>query len=104
MEAAEEHLIAVKVHETAKGAVIGACDIELLGKRLSDGELKLHISEEFYFGKRSSLEELVKLLEGCLTANLVGEKTVKAYCKANPEAEECIIVVDGIPHLQVYRL
>mgnify|MGYP001113423664 CR=1 FL=1 len=99
-----EELIAVKVHETAKGAVVGACDIELLGKSLSEGELKLHISEEFYFSKRARPEDLVKLLEGCLTANLVGERVVKAYCKANPEAEECIIVVEGVPHLQVYRL
>ncbi len=96
--------IAVKVHESEKGRIIGACDIELLGRSLNEGELTVHISEEFYFGRHATPEEIIELLDKCLSANLIGKRVVGAYCKANPDAENHIMFVDGVPHLQIYRL
>lgn len=103
METAEKH-IALKVHETERGPIMGACDVEVLGKRLVDGELELEISENFYFERHVSPEEFLEVLESCMTANLVGEKTVGAYCKKNPDAEAAVVSIKGVPHLQIYTL
>ncbi len=105
METAEEHLgIAVKVHETPKGRVVGACDRELVGRRLSEGELLLEISERFYSQMAAGPAELLEIIEGCMTANLVGERTVAAYCAENPDAIEAVKRIGGVPHLLVFHL
>jgi len=103
METAEKH-IALKVHDTEKGSIVGACDVEVLGKKLAEGDIVLEISEEFYFDRHVSLDELLDALDGCMTANLVGEKAVNAYCDKNPDAKEAVISIKGIPHLQVFTL
>ena len=103
METAEAH-IALRVHETERGQIIGACDIEVLGKTLSEGDLRIEINESFYFEKKATLSELMDIISDCATANLVGEKTVTAYCENNPEAKGSVRLIDGVPHLQVFRL
>jgi len=98
-----EH-IAVKVHKTEKGAVLGACDPELLGKKLRHGETIVEIKESFYFEKHVSPDELAELISGCVTANLMGKRAVDAYCTAHPGAKEGIRLVGGVPHLLVFSL
>jgi hypothetical protein len=100
----ESDKIAVKVHKTESGVVIGACDAHLVGKRLKEKGLLLEIREEFYFERHATPDELSELLEECVTANLVGEKAVEAYCKKNPEARAVLVNIGGVPHLQVYQL
>ncbi len=96
--------IAVKVHRTAKGDVIGACDAHLVGKRLAENELRLEISKEFYFERHASEEEFAEIVESCMTANIVGEKAVESYCKKNPAARGAVRRICGVPHLQVFRI
>jgi len=96
--------IAVKVHNTEKGAIIAACDVELLGKKLKHGEAIVEIRECFYFDRHIDSEELAGLVEGCMTANIIGKKAVEAYCKANLESKGNVISVGGVPHLIVFRL
>ncbi len=104
MEAAEERLISVSIHKTGKGAVVAACDAELLGRAFSDGELRLKLREEFYSGERMAPEKLAELLEECFTANLVGERAVKAYCANRPSAAESVMRIGDVPHLHIYSL
>ena len=101
METAEKP-IAIKVHETEKGTVVGACDIEHLGKTLDHEEISL--SEDFYHEKYVSVKELVKHLEVCYTANLFGKRAIQGYCEKNPDAKDYVIEISGIPHLQIYKL
>ncbi len=103
METSEKH-ISVRVYETEKGRVVAACDRELIGKMLREGEMRLEIKREFYFEKFVSSEELAELIEGCFTANLVGERTTSAYCDINPDARRSIISVEGVPHMQIFLL
>lgn len=104
METCETHLIAVKVHKTESGAVVGACDASLLGKKFKEGSLKLEVTKEFYFERHTTAEELADLLEDCMAANLVGEKSVGAYCEKNPDAKASVMKIKGVPHLQVFKL
>jgi len=97
-------LIAVKIHRTDKGNVIGACDSHLLGKKISEGGLVMEISKEFYFERHATGEELSLMLEECMTANLVGEAAIAAYCKNKPDAKGLIRKIGGVPHLQVFEL
>lgn len=96
--------IAAKIHDTERGAVVAACDMDILGKRLTEGKLTVEVSKEFYFEKNVDREELLKHIDSAVTANLIGEKAVGAYCKKNPHAEDCVILIAGVPHLQVFEI
>jgi hypothetical protein len=100
----DKSAIAVKVHETAGGTVIGACDTHLVGKKLVEKGLRIEISKEFYFERHASEEELVEIIETCMTANIVGEKAVESYCRKNPDARGAVRKICGVPHLQVFRI
>ena len=104
MRRMEGDKIAVKVHKTENGVVIGACDAHLVGKRLKEKGLLLEIRKEFYFERHSTPEELSELLDECVTANLVGEMAVEVYCRKNPEARAVLVNIGGVPHLQVFQL
>lgn len=99
-----EKKIAVKAHETDKGVVVAACDAHLVGKKLKEGKLTIEVSERFYFERHAGEEELVEMIEGSMTANLIGEKAIGAYCKKNPAAKSGVRKVGGVPHLQVFNL
>jgi len=99
-----EKPIALKAHDTGSGIVIGACDAHLLGKKIREKGLVLELSKEFYFERHATADELSALVEECITANLVGEIAVGAYCKKNPGAKAAIRKVGGVSHLQVYQL
>lgn len=96
--------IAVKVHNSEKGMIIAACDVELLGKKLRHGETVVEIRECFYLEKHIDPEELAGLVESCMSANIIGKKAIEAYCKANPGSKDCVISVGGVPHLLVFRV
>ena len=96
--------IAVKAHETGEGIIVGACDAHLVGKKLKEGKLTLDISERFFFERHAGEDELIELIKGCITANLVGETAIGAYCRKNPHAKGNVKKVGGVPHLQVFNL
>jgi hypothetical protein len=99
-----KELIAVKVHETDEGIVIGACDLDLLGKTFKEDDITLELVEEFYSDKQLTIEELLEIIESSITANLVGKKLISAYCEENPNFESSVKTVEGVPHLHVFRL
>ncbi len=93
-----------KIHVAGAKTVLAACDAELIGKTLKFGEVDFHISEGFYKGKRVSEEGLSKLLDEHNNINLVGKKVVSVALKKDLISERAIIKIEGIPHVQIYRL
>ncbi|OIO28173.1 DUF424 domain-containing protein [Candidatus Micrarchaeota archaeon CG_4_10_14_0_2_um_filter_60_11] len=97
-----------RVHERfeADGSVTrvaAVCDAKLLGKKFESGgrvlDLKVHRS--FYEGKRASAKEVLELLGGCKSANLVGEKAVACGKKAFGRAPS--YKIKGVPVLLVFK-
>jgi hypothetical protein len=96
--------IAAKVHKTEKGHIAGVCDARLIGKKLEGEGVSLDITERFYFEKHIEPDDVHVLVEGCMSANIVGPEAVNAYCKKNPEAKGCVKHIGGVPHLLVFKL
>lgn len=89
---------------TDKGTIVAACDLELLGDSYAEDGVKLDISEGFYGGEELELHEVVAHLQDFFTANLVGNELVEALVDEGvvnpPEVDE----VDGIKHVQLFRV
>ena len=94
----------VKIHKSEHTEIVAACDESLLGKKIRDGDLELHITKEFYKGDLKSKEEVIKLLKSAQSANLIGEESVSAGIEAKIISEESIATVGGVKHAQFYTV
>jgi hypothetical protein len=96
-------IFSVKKHISQGHILIAACDLELLGKTLEDGDLCIEVREGFYGGEKVDEAILYRLLEMSTMANLVGKKAVGIAIKMGLVDEECVITVKGIPHAQALK-
>ncbi len=94
----------LKVHRRGKDVVVAACDEELLDRTIKCGELKLHISRNFYGTEICNEEEFLAALRLCTSANLIGKKTIDIAMKAGFIRIEGVMDIDGIPHAQLYKI
>lgn len=92
------------IRKTEKGLLVAAADAELIGDRYEDDGVTLHVRETFYGDEPIEIETLVDALDGCFTANLVGPELIDALIAAGAVEEDEVKTVDGVPHVQLYRL
>ena len=95
--------IRVKVHRRGGDVLIAACDGDLIGRKLKDGELRLEVSDEFYGGDRGDEEMLLNRLAMASMANLVGEKVCRIAAEHDYIDRECVMTIEGVPHAQMVR-
>jgi hypothetical protein len=94
----------LKIYKNGGHVLVAACDKELLGKKLKHGNTLVEISRAFYEGEYVSEEELQKALQGATTANLFGEKTIKCAVKCGFIDPDSVIMIDYVPHAQIFRI
>lgn len=94
----------VKIHRSADSEVVAVCDKELIGKKLTSGELFLKVSETFYKGELKDKNEVKKLLKGAMNINLVGKESVGLGVELGLIDKENIIMFKDIPYAQALVL
>ena len=92
--------IYMKVYNISNEILVAACDAELVGKTLREGEIEFHISKEFYVDVLGDEEMLKKHLAKATIANLVGHRAVKCGIEMGLIDEENILKIEGVPHAQ----
>jgi hypothetical protein len=97
-------MFSVKVHQVGGETLVACCDLELLGKRLGDDELDLHVSSSFYGGQTVDEDAMMRLVGEATSANLIGDRTVELALRQGLVDEANIIEVGGVKHAQVYTL
>ncbi len=104
-------MIWVKVHTRVfKGqtrVVIAACDARLLGKVLEGKggiRIDLKVHRKFYEGEKVDGEQLQVILKNAGNVNLLGVETIKAAAKVLPIKLVHAKIIDGVPHIQFYRI
>lgn len=91
-------MIFVKFHEN----VISFCDEELIGKTFEDVKHSLHVSERFYRGKGMNRKKVIEVLQNATSMNLVGKKVVALALKQGFITKEDVLIIQGVPHVQIY--
>ncbi len=97
-------MVSYCVYDQQGEKLLAACDKNLLGKTLVEGELHLEVKESFYGGGEMDLEDLVDYFKSSTIANLVGEKTVNKAIDLGFGYEEDILMIQGVPHIQIVRM
>ena len=93
-----------KVHKVGGEVLVACCDADMLGKRLREGDLELHISESFYGGENVDAKRLMEMMAEATSANLIGDKVVKLAVNEGIIEESGILDVCGTSHAQLFNL
>lgn len=92
--------ILLKVHESYRW-VVAVCDLDVFGRKLSDGKRVLDVSGDFFRGENLSDEEVEREIVRCnnedATFNFVGEKSVNIAKRLGLVKSDGIVKIDGVP-------
>ena len=94
----------LKTFSTEKGLMVACCDEELMGKTFREGKLRLSLEPGFYGDSVCGLGEALVLLERAEILNLVGKTVIDAAIIKGIVHPDAVILISGIPHVQVMRL
>jgi uncharacterized protein len=95
-------MFSVKVHRVGGEVLVACCDDELLDKKLSEGDINIHISRRFYGGEKVDADGLSKALTEATVANLMGDAVVGLAIEKGLVEESGVVEVCGIKHAQLF--
>ena len=93
----------VKVSDYQKNMMINMCDAELVGKNVIDGELEIHINENYYGKQLVDKSEAISLLKSASIMNLVGKETISLATELGIGSESGIKIISDIPFLIIFN-
>ncbi len=87
-----------------KGTIlVNICDEELVGRTVSEGQLSVHLSREFYSGEVVDMGEALRLIRTCSIVNLAGIRSVALAVYNKVGAPEAIREIEEVPFLMIYK-
>jgi len=93
----------VKVSDYQKNMMLNMCDAELMGKDIVDGELEIHINENYYGKQLVDKNEAISLLKSASVMNLVGKETISLATDLGIGSESGIKIISDIPFLIIFN-
>ncbi len=94
----------VRVSNYQKNTMLNICDAELLGKKIIQDELNMHISQSYYGEKLVEKEEAKSLLKNSSIINMVGKETVSLSIELGIGSENGIKIISDVPFLIVFKI
>ncbi len=93
----------VRVSNYQENAMLNICDAELLGKKINQDELNMHISEKYYGEKLVEKEEAKSLLKNSSIINMVGKNAVSLSIELGIGSENAIKTISDVPFLIIFK-
>ncbi|PHY04583.1 MAG: hypothetical protein CK526_01845 [Thaumarchaeota archaeon] len=93
----------VRISDYQQNKMINMCDAELIGKNIVDGDLKIHISENYYGKHIVNKDEAVSLLKSASIMNLVGKETISLAIDLGIGSESGVKIISDIPFLIIFN-
>ena len=97
-----DNSIIAKMYRKDGATVLAACDADVLGKTLKGGDINVTVSEGFFGTQEVSGEELIIMLGQSSTMNLFGKNTIAIAVDNGYVEGDNVMMIDGIPHVQIY--
>ena len=84
--------------------LLAICDCELLGRTLREGKIVFHVKDDFYNGRKASVEEAIGMIDNSTIVNLVGKCCVEKAIAKGYVHPEAVLKIEGVPHAQIVKL
>lgn len=96
-------IYAARTTKYSDSLMISVCDADLVGKTLSQGEMVISLSRDYFQEEVIEKEKAADLLNKCSIANLVGEKIVTLAISMGLAKEVSVKRICGIPFLMIFK-
>ena len=83
--------------------LINICDVDLIGKTLNEGRLKMHISREYFGGQIVDSSEALQMMKNSSIVNLAGRRAVEIALANKLAAKQAVRLIEGVPFLMIYK-
>ncbi len=83
--------------------LINICDVDLIGKTLSEGKLQMHISRDYFGGQVVDSEEALQMMKQSSIISLAGQRAVEIALANKLGAEQAVRRIAGVPFLMIYK-
>ena len=97
-------LFSVRITNYQNNLMLNICDAPLLGKKLVENKLKMHISESYYGERLVEKDEAENLLKKCSSINMVGKETISLSLSLGIGTQQSIKTIDSVPFLIVFKM
>jgi hypothetical protein len=84
--------------------MLNICDAELLGKKIIEGDLTMHISENYYGERFVEKDEAESLLNTSPIINMAGKETVSLALKLGIGSKDAVKIVSDVPFLIIFNM
>jgi len=84
-------------------SLINICDLDLIGRTLNEGKLKMHISREYFGGQIVDGAEALRMMNASSIVNLAGKTAVDIALANKLGAEKAVRLIEGVPFLMIYK-
>jgi len=93
----------VNLKKAGRNVLLAVCDCELLGRTLREGKIVFHIKDEFYNGRKATVEEAMGMIDNSTIVNLVGKCCVEKAIAEGYVHPDAVLNIEGIPHAQIVK-
>jgi len=94
----------VRTTNYQKQSMLNICDADLLGKKIIEGDLTMHISENYYGERFVEKEEAESLLKNSSIINMAGKETISLSLKLGIGSENAVKIVSDVPFLIIFNM
>jgi len=94
----------VNLKKVGRNVLLAICDCELLGRTLREGKIVFHVKDEFYNGRKATVEEAIEMIDNSTIVNLVGAVCVEKAVAKGYVHPEAVLKIEGVPHAQIVKL
>ncbi len=70
---------------------------------MAEGQLRVHLSKEFYSGEVVDRGEALRLIRTCSIVNLAGSRSVSLAVDNRVGAPEAVREIEEVPFLMIYK-
>ncbi|MFO7619352.1 MAG: DUF424 family protein [Thermoplasmata archaeon] len=95
-------MIIAKLHKAGSEAILAACDPDLSGKVLEDGDIRLDMGSSFFGRDEVTEDEFRGMLAVATSANIVGERAVKIAIDMKCVHPDAVARISGIPYAMFF--
>jgi hypothetical protein len=83
--------------------LINICDVDLIGKTLNEGKLRMHISRDYFGGQIVDGSQALRMMKESSIINLAGQRAVEMALANKLAAEQAVRRIEGVPFLMIYK-
>src|SRR5690242_13240315 len=98
----EEKIYALRKIKYQETQMINMCDLDVLDKKIQNGDFMINISKEYYYSEEITNKEAIELLKSSSIINLVGQGIVGLALSLNLAKRNSVKTIENIPFLMIF--